>query len=182
MKKKITALTITVVTLFASFSAYAYDPAQNLQEQGIIEGYEDGELHLEKTLTRAEFTKMFSDAFLKDKSETGSDINFTDVSDDYWGYKYIAKAVKAGIISGFDDGTFRPEDIVTYEQAVTMIVNYLEKGNKKYPEEYVMSAIDKGITDSVKTLIGEKITRGDAVYLIDNTMNYQEDQKNAKAE
>lgn len=182
MKKRITALTIAVVTLVASFSAYAYNPAQNLQEQGIIEGYDDGELHLEKTLTRAEFTKMFSDAFLKDESETGSDINFTDVSDDYWGYKYIAKAVKAGIISGFDDGTFRPEDIVTYEQAVTMIVNYLEKGNKKYPEEYVMSAIDKGITDSVKTLIGEKITRGDAVYLIDNTMNYQEDQKNAKAE
>lgn len=182
MKKRITTLTIAVVTLVASFSAYAYNPAQNLQEQGIIEGYDDGELHLEKTLTRAEFTKMFSDAFLKDESETGSDINFTDVSDDYWGYKYIAKAVKAGIISGFDDGTFRPEDIVTYEQAVTMIVNYLEKGNKKYPEEYVMSAIDKGITDSVKTLIGEKITRGDAVYLIDNTMNYQEDQKNAKAE
>lgn len=182
MKKRITALTIAVVTLVASFSAYAYNPAQNLQEQGIIEGYDDGELHLEKTLTRAEFTKMFSDAFLKDESETGSDINFTDVSDDYWGYKYIAKAVKAGIISGFDDGTFRPEDIVTYEQAVTMIVNYLEKGNKKYPEEYVMSAIGKGITDSVKTLIGEKITRGDAVYLIDNTMNYQEDQKNAKAE
>lgn len=182
MKKRITTLTIAVVTLVASFSAYAYNPAQNLQEQGIIEGYDDGELHLEKTLTRAEFTKMFSDAFLKNESETGSDINFTDVSDDYWGYKYIAKAVKAGIISGFDDGTFRPEDIVTYEQAVTMIVNYLEKGNKKYPEEYVMSAIDKGITDSVKTLIGEKITRGDAVYLIDNTMNYQEDQKNAKAE
>lgn len=183
MKKKIIVLTIIIVTLFTAFPAHASNPAQNLQDKGIIEGYEDGELYLEKTLTRAEFTKMFSDAFLKDDAETDEKISFTDINDNYWGSKYIIKAVKAGIISGFDDDTFRPEEEVTYEQALTMIVNYLETDtNKEYPEGYVMSAVDKGITDSVKALIGEEITRGDAVYLIDNTMKYQENKQKAESD
>lgn len=182
MKKRIIAMTTAIVTFSAAFSAYAATPAETLQEMGIIEGYEDGELHLERTLTRAEFTKMFVDAFLTDTDEKNTDIKFTDVPNDYWGSKYISKAVDAGVISGFEDGTFRPEETVTYEQAVKMIVSYLEKGSKTYPEGYVISAVDKGITDSVTALIGEDITRGDAVYLIDNTINYQEDIKTAEAD
>lgn len=182
MKKRIIAMTTAIVTFSAAFSAYAAEPAETLQEMGIIEGYEDGELHLERTLTRAEFTKMFIDAFLTDTDEKNTDIKFTDVPNDYWGSKYISKAVDAGVISGFEDGTFRPEETVTYEQAVKMIVSYLEKGSKTYPEGYVMSAVDKGITDSVTTLIGEDITRGDAVYLIDNTINYKKDTKTAESD
>lgn len=182
MKKRIIAMTTVIVTFCAAFSAYAATPAETLQGMGIIEGYEDGELHMERTLTRAEFTKMFVDAFLTDTDEKNTDIKFTDVPNDYWGSEYIVKAVNAGVISGFEDGTFRPEETVTYEQAVKMIVSYLEKGNKSYPEGYVISAVDKGITDSVTALIGEEITRGDAVYLIDNTINYQKDMKTAEAD
>ena len=182
MKKRIIAITMAIVTFSAAFYAYAAEPAETLQEMGIIEGYEDGELHLERTLTRAEFTKMFADAFLTDTDVKNTDIKFTDMPSDYWGSEYIVKAVDAGVISGFEDGTFRPEKTVTYEQAVKMIVSYLEKGSKTYPEGYIMSAVDKGIEDSVTALIGEEITRGDAVYLIDNTINYQEDIKTAAAD
>lgn len=178
MKKKIIAITTAIVTIASVFSVYAASPAENLQEKGIIEGYEDGELHLERTLTRAEFAKIFCDAFLTDGEDKDAVLNFSDVSDDYWGSKYIARAVNAGVISGFEDGTFRPEEELTYEQAVTIIVSYLEKGNKTYPEGYVMSAVDMGISNGVTALIGEEITRGDAVYLIDNAMNYQENDVN----
>lgn len=181
MKKRITAVTTAIVMASAAFAVYA-SPAETLQEKGIIEGYEDGQLHLERTLTRAEFTKMFAEAFLKDSAQTDDKIEFTDVKDDYWGSEYIQKAVKTGIISGFEDGTFRPEEEVTYEQALTMIIKYLGTGNKHYPDGYVMSAVDKGITDSITALIGEKITRGDAVYLIDNAMNYQEDKRTAETD
>ena len=37
----------------------------------------------------------------------------------------LLKAVSIGFISGYDDGTFRPADNVTYEQAITMIFNVL---------------------------------------------------------
>jgi hypothetical protein len=113
LKKRIAALTVAAITLSASFAAYAQSPAEILKEKGIIEGYEDGELHLEKTLTRAEFTKMFVDSFLSDtdnEDKKSKTINFSDVSSDYWGKTYIEKAVSEGVISGFDDGTFRPEE------------------------------------------------------------------------
>ncbi len=181
MKKRILAITAAATVFSTVFSAYAASPADTLSEKGIIEGYEDGQLHLESTLTRAEFTKMFAEAFLKDTAEI--EINFTDVPKNYWGKKYIAKAVRASVISGFEDGTFRPEEKVTYEQAVTMLVSYLKKADllftpNAYPEGYAAEAIDMGIADSVAALIGDVITRGDAVYLIDNTINYQENKKN----
>ena len=177
MKKRILTIIMAASLFSPMFLVHAVSPAEQLLEKGIIEGYEDGKLHLDKTLTRAEFTKIFSDAFLLEEEEKHSEIQFSDIGSDYWGWKYINKAVDAGVINGFDDGTFRPEEKLTYEQAVTIIVSYLTKQSRSYPEGYVAEAVDMGITDRVTALIGENITRGDAVYLIDNTMNYQKDKK-----
>ncbi len=177
MKKRIIAIGAAISVFAGMFAVYASTPAENLQEKGIIEGYEDGELHLERTLTRAEFAKIFCDAFLADKTKAEVDVkvDFPDMSDAHWAYEYVEKAVKAGIISGFDDGTFRPDDTVTYEQAVKMIVRYLQGYDMAYPHGYVSSAVESGITDGVTALIGDKITRGDVVYLVDNAMKKQEE-------
>lgn len=186
MKRRILAMTAaSAVLVSAVFTSYAASPAEVLLEKGIINGYDDGQLHLERTLTRAEFTKMFSDAFLQDTAKTDVKPEFTDVPQNYWCGEYITNAVNAGVISGFEDDTFRPEEKLTYEQAITMLVNYLKKigheySDEAYPEGYVAEAIDMGITDKVKALIGESITRGDAVYLIDNTINYQDGKKTAE--
>ncbi|MBQ8301245.1 MAG: von Willebrand factor type A domain-containing protein [Clostridia bacterium] len=177
MKKRIIAISAAISVFAGMFAVYASDPAENLQEKGIIQGYEDGELHLERTLTRAEFAKIFCDAFLTDKTKAEVDVkvDFPDMSDAHWAYEYVEKAVKAGIISGFDDGTFRPDDTVTYEQAVKMIVRYLKGHDLEYPHGYVSSAVESGITDGVTALIGDEITRGDVVYLVDNAMKKQEE-------
>ena len=66
MKKRIIAGITAMAAVIGAFTVYAAVPADKLQKQGILSGYEDGELHLERTLTRAEFTKIFCDAFLKD--------------------------------------------------------------------------------------------------------------------
>lgn len=171
--KKIIAVIITVSTLITSFAAIAAAPADDLREKGIISGYEDGELHLERTLTRAEFAKIFCDAFLKDSFLSDAVTKFPDVSDDFWGREYIEKAAAAGVISGFEDGTFRPDETVTYEQAVKMIVSHINPYNynvRIYPEGYVGEAVDMGISDNVTALIGDTITREDVVYLVSNAL------------
>lgn len=182
MNKKIIAITTAIVIISGAFSIYASTPAENLQEMGIIEGYDDGELHLERTLTRAEFTKMFADTFLKDTKEADTKINFSDIANNYWGKEYIAKAVNAGVISGFEDGTFRPEETVTYEQALTMIIAYIENNNLSYPTDYVKSAIEKGLTDNVTALISENLTRNDAVNMLYNALDYKNSQKKSEEE
>lgn len=178
MKKRITAICTAAVVMFGVFTVYAKSPA----DKTIFEGYEDGELHLERTLTRAEFAKIFADTFLSDNQVTDLKLEFPDVANDYWGREYIEKAVKAGVISGFDDGNFYPEKSITYEQAVKIIVQYCENKSFSYPAGYVGQAIENGITDGVTALIGENITRGDAACLIKNALKNQEETKKNNAD
>ena len=161
----------------AAFTAFA-SPAEELRDKGILSGYEDGQLHLERTLTRAEFTKIFCDAFLADDEVKADAPEFPDVPDGHWAKDYIAAAYGAGVISGFDDGTFRPDDTVTYEQAVKIIMSRLNYSDSAaYPEGYVGGAVDMGISDNVHALIGDTITREDVVYLIDNALKKIEDDR-----
>lgn len=171
MKKRVVAAGTAIAVILGMFTAYA-SPAENLQAKGIFEGYEDGELHLERTLTRAEFAKIFTEAFLKDDVKSDLKFDFPDVKSNFWGKEYIEKAVRAGVISGFDDGKFHPDEKITYEQAVKMIVQYCENRSFTYPAGYVSTAVDNGISDGVTALIGDTITRGEAAYLIENAMNY----------
>ena len=49
---------------------------------------------------------------------------FLDVPDDRWSSEAVAWAAKAGIAAGFEDGTFRPEEPITREQAISLIYRY----------------------------------------------------------
>lgn len=157
-------------------------PAEALVDAGIIVGYQDGELHLENFLTRTEFTKMIVAAFLPNDSERFP-IIFSDVAADFWGTPYIEQAVAAGVINGFEDNTFRPDDKVTYEQAIKIVIRMLSGYDyDSYPTDYVQMAIDKGIADGMTSVIGESITREEAVSLIYNALKYSEEYNAAEAE
>ena len=49
---------------------------------------------------------------------------FLDVPDDRWSSEAVAWAAKAGIAAGFEDGTFRPAEPITREQAVSLLYRY----------------------------------------------------------
>ena len=157
-------------------------PEEALVEARVIEGYPDGELHLENFLTRTEFTKMIVSAFLPNNNEKAS-ISFSDVNDDFWGCDYIKQAVAAGVIKGFEDNTFRPDDKVTYEQAVKIVERMLSgRDYQNYPTDYIKSALDKGIADGMTSVIGESITRKEAVSLIYNALLYSKEYGAAEEE
>lgn len=48
---------------------------------------------------------------------------FTDVSKNHWAYESIVSLAKHGIINGYEDGSFLPEETITRAEFVTMIVN-----------------------------------------------------------
>jgi hypothetical protein len=58
-------------------------------------------------------------------SPTAEPVEFADVPPDYWAYPFIADLSLRGIITGFEDGTFRPEDPVTRAQYAAFIENIL---------------------------------------------------------
>lgn len=167
MKRKIISSVIAFSFLFGT--AYAgYDKAtETLAEQGILQGDENGNLNLESYVTRAEFAKMAVEAFNIDVKSNYID-KFSDLSKAHWAYEYIMAAAENGIINGFEDGTVRPDDNITYEQAIKMAVHVMNAGEMAYPEGYIEFAIDNQLLDSVNSHISEFMTRIDTVNLIYN--------------
>ncbi|CAH1218171.1 hypothetical protein PAECIP111891_04706 [Paenibacillus allorhizoplanae] len=87
---------------------------------GIVVGYPDGTFAPDQSITRAEFAVMLMTT-LKMKGE-GAALTFTDAGKiGTWAQKAVAQAVQAGIIQGYDDGTFRPYVEITRTEVAVMI-------------------------------------------------------------
>lgn len=53
--------------------------------------------------------------------------SFTDVPSNHWAHEYIDKCVKAGLISGYTDGSFKPSNTITRAEICTMFAKMLDK-------------------------------------------------------
>lgn len=85
---------------------------------GAIKGYSDGSFKPDNTITRAEFATVLVKAFQLASRDGKA---FTDTAG-HWAEDYIAAAVVNGIVSGYDDDTFGPDDLITREQMAVLIV------------------------------------------------------------
>lgn len=89
----------------------------------ILTGYEDGTFRPDRSITRAEFATM-AVRFFSSKYE-GKDL-FPDI-DKHWAQQYINAAANQGIINGYEDGTFRPDQSITRAEAMTIVNRVLER-------------------------------------------------------
>ena len=159
MKKFLSIITIiSMIAITTVAPASAADLSTNnqiptkmtiLKDLNIIVGDERGNLNLDKHITRAEFATIII-KMLNLSGIENSKTNFTDVPQEYWAVPYINTCVGLGIIHGNGDGTFSPENNVTYEQAVKMIMCSLgygivaeQKGG--YPSGYLAVASNEGL-------------------------------------
>ena len=83
---------------------------------GIINGYPDGTFRPDNTITRAEFASILS----KFVDVAGEEVSFSDVSG-HWAENVIADIAAAGWINGYEDGTFRPDGLITRAEAVKIL-------------------------------------------------------------
>ncbi|WP_165861243.1 S-layer homology domain-containing protein [Paenibacillus paeoniae] len=94
---------------------------------GIVTGYPDGTFKPNHTVTRAEFTVMLMKA-LKSQEATGeaSVLAFADATKiGTWAKDAIAQALQAGYITGYEDGTFRPDAQITRAEMAVMVARAL---------------------------------------------------------
>ena len=100
-----------------------------LRMLGAVEGDGTGYFKPNDTLTRAQFCKMAVVVLGRGDEEYiyRNRTIFPDVRADHWARGYINLAVTAEnkIIIGNGDGTFRPDDNISYAQAVTMLMRML---------------------------------------------------------
>jgi hypothetical protein len=119
-----TTVTLTVTSCSSPFSDvscshWAYPYIMYLYSNGVVSGYPDGTFRPDNTVTRAEFAVMMTRA--RGLTYTGGLSDFPDVPPSHWAYPYVMAAKQAGIISGYPDGTFRPDNLVSRAEIAVMI-------------------------------------------------------------
>lgn len=90
---------------------------------------------------------------------------FTDVTAEHWAASAINAAYSMGLLHGYTDGTFEPDAPITFEQAMKIAVcllgyrDYAEETGG-YPQGYINTAHQKGITKGVICEYSADLTRG----------------------
>ena len=103
------------------------DTAALLSELNIMSGDPDGNLRLDDYVTRAEFSKIAvaASSYRNSVASSSAVSPFKDVPYSHWAAPYVKIAVTNGIVTGYPDATFRPDNYVTYEEAVTVCLKLL---------------------------------------------------------
>jgi len=95
-----------------------------LAGRDILTGFPDGNFRPNAPITRAELTAVMSRFFeLRDSGVSA----FSDVAETHWAIAYINNANNRGWVTGFEDGTFRPNNATTRAEAVTIMNRVLER-------------------------------------------------------
>ncbi len=93
--------------------------------KGLVEGYPDGTFRPDHPVTRAEFVVMLVGAAGLEGEGTAS--AFTDSERiGWWAKRAVDLAVRAGIITGYEDGSFRPDSPITRAEMAVTIAHALE--------------------------------------------------------
>lgn len=169
-------LQLLTITAFADGIQLTDAQKEDLYNLGIMTGDENGDLRLNDNITRAEAAKMICVAGnINLPSNTGEKI-FDDVAADHWAYQYIYAVKENKIINGDGNGNFNPENNITNEEIVKMIVCLLGYGEMAeqqsgYPAGYTATASRIGITSNLNLKTKTPATRNDVAIMISNALD-----------
>lgn len=134
-----------------------YHALNYLQDEGIIEGYQDGTVRPDNSINRAELMKILVEGL--NESTKSSDKNcFPDVKDE-WFAEYVCYGQRVGWIDGYPDGTFRPSQNVNKAEALKIILNafgeeesapekhFNDSENSAWYAGFLETAVDKNLIE-----------------------------------
>ncbi len=118
---------------------------------------------------------LFSTFTSSASAEVG--ISFSDVKKDDWFYSNVIKMADLGILNGYLDGTFKPNNTLKFEEFIKMLITATEKEKievlqgEKWYQNYIDIALEKNyITNDMTKLIGANIDRKAMAEIIYNFM------------
>mgnify|MGYP002537941116 FL=1 len=151
--------------------------AETLAALDIVTGFEDGSFRPTSTLTRAQFAKM-GVLSMGNEDKVALYHNYTlfpDVKTGHWAVGYVNVAVRESkLLSGYPDGTFRPDNAITEAEAVTICLRMLGYEETDigsfWPNDYLVKAEEIGLTDGLSISPYAPMTRGRAAQLLANLL------------
>lgn len=182
MKNRILSLFLSLALLAAAVPAAlaaesgSGDVLETLRILEVMVGDASGDLALDRSVSRAEFAKLLvaSSAQKDAVGGQGSGYSlFSDVKSTHWASEYIKLCLENGWMVGYTDGSFRPDNSVTLEEACTAALRLLgfDSANLagSFPAAQLSKASAVGLRDDVAAAPGQTLTRWDCALTIKST-------------
>ena len=188
MKKVVNSVLASALALTVAPMAFAEEattaPAMDanmektvkrLEALGLVAGYGNGDYGVDKTITRAEFATLIVRARGLEQGAKLAQFQstFTDVRTTDWFSGFVNVASGQDIVKGFPDKSFKPQNQVTYAEAVTMIVRALGyepavRGDF-WPNNFIAKASELNIAKNIAAP-NNAATRGEVFKMLDNAL------------
>lgn len=157
---------------------------QVLVHEPFMNGYPEGNFLPGNPITRAETAAILS-RIIAQGEVTDRNSNFSDVQNNKWFTKYIAHLAEEGIMQGYEDGLFRPQNNITRAEFATIVARINNLNNHElvsFPDlsfnywasESIMSVVNAGIMEGYPdNTFGPtlNVTRAEAATIINRMLN-----------
>ncbi|MET3505308.1 S-layer homology domain-containing protein [Halalkalibacter oceani] len=168
---------------------WANETIEKWMNMNMLNGFPDGSIRPDQSVTRAEFIVLVNRAF---GFSAGAAIPFHDVDENDWYAPAVASAVQGGYISGYRDESFRPLREVSRAEAAQMMKNILAldpdpAAAATFVDETAIAEWSRGAIGAVKAnsiMSGypdgqfqpeRSLTRAEAIVLLDQALEVRED-------
>ena len=178
--RKITSLLVAAVMTagmtMTSFAALPGDVVDSKYEEAIetlgaleimIGDAETGNFRPDDSIKRSEFAKVAVETmgFGNVAQSNTQKTKFPDVVENHWANGYINVATQQGIVIGDDEGNFRPDDTISYAEAMAMLVRitgYEPSAESKggFPSGYLVVGAQNGIDKNAVASANDAVLRG----------------------
>ncbi|MCP3746624.1 S-layer homology domain-containing protein [Paenibacillus sp. A3M_27_13] len=164
---------------------WATDNVAKWSNRGVVSGVANARFEPNRPITRSEWAALLNRAF---QIQPGQSASFTDVDKDDWFAPTVTDAVYAGYMKGFEDGSFRPTQVLSREEAAVTINQLLQipssDSNKTFKDstslhnwsqKAVNAVVAAGIIEGYQngTFQPQKpLTRAEAVTILDRAVNH----------
>jgi len=103
---------------------WAIEPIALSVTLGLVKGYPNDTFRPERGITRAELVTLLIRSMQVDKDEILGFSAFSDIPDTHWASKYITYATDNDLVTGYPNGTFKPNKVLTRAEGITIFARY----------------------------------------------------------
>jgi len=159
-----------------------YVALKHLKKLGIIGGYADGSFKPDNLINRVEAlkiileaNKIINPAYIEANALGGVDyktnmelITFNDIFKAQWYFPYLKKAVETGVVKGYEDGTFKPLQVVNRAESFKMV---MESDGVEFGEVLEAPFADVSVGDWIAKYFNEGKIRSIVYFTQGNNAN-----------
>ncbi|WP_248928304.1 S-layer homology domain-containing protein [Paenibacillus hamazuiensis] len=133
------------------------DKSKQGKHEKYIEGYPDGTFKPDRDISRREIAAILS-RILHLAAPASEESGYSDVTESDWGLRFIAAVTKQGIMLGYPDGTFRPDQPITREELASVAARV--KGLKSSGKDSFTDTADSWARNEIAAVEAANVMNG----------------------